>query len=72
MAKQTTTREKFAIKVVKKSVEKDEKESLLTEKRVASLASRHPYLAGLLCSFQTAVSVGYETMTPVTFIVNVP
>ena len=54
LVSQKTTKEKFAIKVLKKSsiIEEDDVECTMTEKRVLTL--HHPFLTTLYATFQDA------------------
>ncbi|UJR25776.1 hypothetical protein I4U23_007129 [Adineta vaga] len=49
------TGEVFAIKVLNKDaiIQNDDVECTMTERRILALATRHPFLTGLYCSFQT-------------------
>ena len=52
-----TTGEVFAIKVLNKDniIQNDDVECTMTERRILALSTRHPFLTGLFCSFQTKV-----------------
>ncbi|CAF3403872.1 unnamed protein product [Rotaria sp. Silwood1] len=49
------TGETFAIKVLNKDaiIQNDDVECTMTERRILALSTRHPFLTGLFCSFQT-------------------
>ncbi|CAF1266881.1 unnamed protein product [Adineta steineri] len=49
------TGEVFAIKVLNKDaiIQNDDVECTMTERRILALSTRHPFLTGLYCSFQT-------------------
>ncbi|CAF1656403.1 unnamed protein product [Adineta ricciae] len=49
------TGEIFAIKVLSKDaiIQNDDVECTMTERRILALSTRHPFLTGLFCSFQT-------------------
>ena len=51
------TGEIFAIKVLNKDaiIQNDDVECTMTERRILALSTRHPFLTGLYCSFQTKV-----------------
>ncbi len=51
------TGEVFAIKVLNKDaiIQNDDVECTMTERRILALSTRHPFLTGLYCSFQTKV-----------------
>jgi novel protein kinase C epsilon type len=53
------TGEVFAIKVLNKDaiIQNDDVECTMTERRILALSTRHPFLTGLFCSFQTKVRV---------------
>ncbi len=50
-----TTGEVFAVKVLNKDaiIQNDDVECTMTERRILALSTRHPFLTGLYCSFQT-------------------
>ncbi|UJR23136.1 hypothetical protein I4U23_026155 [Adineta vaga] len=50
-----STGEIFAIKVLNKDaiIQNDDVECTMTERRILALSTRHPFLTGLFCSFQT-------------------
>ena len=52
-----TTGEVFAIKVLNKDniIQNDDVECTMTERRILALSTRHPFLTGLFCSFQSKV-----------------
>ena len=51
------TGEVFAIKILNKDaiIQNDDVECTMTERRILALSTRHPFLTGLFCSFQTKV-----------------
>ncbi len=53
------TGEVFAIKVLNKDaiIQNDDVECTMTERRILALSTRHPFLTGLYCSFQTKVYI---------------
>lgn len=52
------TGEVFAIKILNKDaiIQNDDVECTMTERRILALSTRHPFLTGLFCSFQTKVN----------------
>ena len=57
------TGEVFAIKVLNKDaiIQNDDVECTMTERRILALSTRHPFLTGLYCSFQTKVRSNERT-----------
>ena len=55
MGEHKTIGEIFAIKVLNKDaiIQNDDVECTMTERRILALSTRHPFLTGLYCSFQT-------------------
>ena len=57
LSEHKTTGEIFAVKVLNKDtiIQNDDVECTMTERRILALSTRHPFLTGLYCSFQTKV-----------------
>ena len=52
----------YAIKALKKDVvlEDDDVECTMIERRVLSIASRHPFLTAIICAFQSKVRIMFS------------